>query len=99
MNDGVKKKTVTKRQHDDLKSVEEAGMNYKTVGYDYNSNGLNPHKTVKCIVVRNFNKALVDSNTVDLVSHWRADRNQCNVDKGIKLGTILGRKLQSIINR
>ena len=57
----------------------------------------------KCIVVREFTKEFVDSGTISMVSKWKGDRYDDNVGvvgekdyitEGIRLGTVLGRKLQ-----
>ena len=67
-------------------------MEYREVGETYNKETSWRKNGVDCIVVKNFTKELVDSDTVDMVNGWRD--HQKEVDDGIRLGTILGRKLK-----
>ena len=96
------KKNVTKKEKSELETIESSGMSYVDVGDGLKSWDGRKMNT-KCIVVREFTKALVDSNTVSMVSKWKGDRYDENVEsgyekdyiaEGIRLGTVLGRKLQ-----
>ena len=102
MNGKTSKKNVTKKELQDLETIESSGMSYVEVG-----DGLKTwdgrKMNTKCIVVREFTKALVDSGTISMVSKWKGDRYDDNVEsgyekdyitEGIRLGTVLGRKLQ-----
>jgi hypothetical protein len=96
---GEVKKTgkVTKKNAAELKTIEESGMTYEVVGKEagWNKKGTN------CLIVRKLTKELIDSNTVSVLSTYRYSRwgygNDSEfgyVEEGIRLGTILGRKLQ-----
>jgi len=102
MNGKTSKKNVTKKELQDLETIESSGMSYVEVG-----DGLKTwdgrKMNTKCIVVREFTKSLVDSGTISMVSKWKGDRYDDNVEsgyekdyitEGIRLGTVLGRKLQ-----
>ena len=102
MNGKTSKKNVTKKELQDLQTIESSGMSYVEVG-----DGLKTwdgrKMNTKCIVVREFTKQLVDSNTISMINKWSGDRYEENVKdgyetdyiaEGIRLGTVLGRKLQ-----
>ena len=102
MSGKTSKKNVTKKELQDLETIESSGMSYVEVG-----DGLKTwdgrKMNTKCIVVREFTKSLVDSGTISMVSKWKGDRYDDNVEsgyekdyitEGIRLGTVLGRKLQ-----
>ncbi len=102
MEGELPKKKVTKKVMDDLKTVEESGMGYHDVGKDLKDKYLEKATPTKCIVVRNLTKSLIDSNTVNMLStgryrRWFMSENENEegfVEKGIRIGTILGKKLQ-----
>ena len=96
MSGKTSKKNVTKKELQDLETIESSGMSYVDVG-----DGLKTwdgrKMNTKCIVVREFTKALVDSGTISMVSKWKGDRYDDNVEsgyendyiaEGIRLGTV-----------
>ncbi len=96
---GEVKKTgkVTKKNAAELKTIEESGMSYEEVGKEagWNKKGTN------CLIVRKLTKELIDSNTVSVLSTYKYSRYGYGhdgefgyVEEGIRLGTILGRKLK-----
>ena len=101
MEGEVTKKNVTKKEKQELQTIESSGMGYVEVGEGLdNYNGRN--KT-KCIVVRKLDKGLIDNGNISILSKWQGDRYDDNVEsgyendyiaEGIRLGTVLGRKLQ-----
>ena len=102
MNGKTSKKNVTKKELQDLQTIESSGMSYVEVGDGLKSWDGKKMNT-KCIVVREFTKSLVDSGTISMISKWKGDRYDDNVEsgyekdyitEGIRLGTVLGRKLQ-----
>ena len=92
LNDEITKKKVSKKDKANLDAVEKSGMEYREVGETYNKETSWRKNGIDCIVVKNYTKELVDSDTVDMVNGWRD--HQKEVDDGIRLGTILGRKLK-----
>ena len=102
MSGKTSKKNVTKKELQDLQTIESSGMSYVEVGDGLKSWDGRKMNT-KCIVVREFTKSLVDSGTISMISKWKGDRYDDNVEsgyekdyiaEGIRLGTVLGRKLQ-----
>jgi hypothetical protein len=105
MGGDIQKKRVTKKDARDLKTIEDAGMTYEEVGKD-----INPYskKGVKCLVVRKLTKSLIESSKdydsgLGILSPHKYSRYYYGndnsdmtgyVENGIRLGTILGRKLQ-----
>jgi len=101
MNGDIQKKKVTKKESNELKTIESSGMTYENVGKDVGWD----KKTIKCLVVRKLTKALIEgSNDYDsglnILSSYKYGRYGNGddmtgfVEKGISLGTRLGRKLQ-----
>ena len=97
MNGDVAKKKVTKKDARELSIVEESGMGYVDVGKDIGYG----KKGTKCLVVKKLTKDLIDMRTLDILSPYRYryyggsnEEENGFVEDGIRLGTILGRKLQ-----
>ena len=103
MNGGIQKKKVTKKESKELKTIEDSGMTYENVGKDVGWN----KNTVKCLVVRKLTKDLIESsggydgglnilspNRYGYHSYGSNDDTTGFVEDGIRLGTVLGRKLQ-----
>ena len=102
MSGKTSKKNVTKKELKDLETIESSGMSYVEVGDGLKSWDGRKMNT-KCIVVREFTKSLVESGTISMISKWKGERYDDNVEsgyendyiaEGIRLGTVLGRKLQ-----
>ena len=105
MSGDIQKTKLSKKDTNDIKAIEDSGATYENVGKgvdtDWRTNG--PGKGTRCLVVKNLSKALIDSNQFDCATSynlssynskgsWR--RNYTFVEDGLRLGTILGRKLQ-----
>ena len=103
MNGKTSKKNVTKKELKDLETIESSGMSYVEVG-DGLTTWDGKKQNTKCIVVREFTKSLIDSNTVSMISKWKGERygtdsdyrEDTYIEDGIRLGTILGRKLLQV---
>ena len=103
MDGDIQKKKVSKKDKSALDAVEEAGMEYREVGNSL-TDYYNERKTpTKVIVVNNFSRKLINSDTVSMISKWQGDNygsessycgNETYMEDGIRIGTILGRKLQ-----
>ena len=102
----VKKTKMSKKNLNDIKAIDESGASYENVGsgvdesyrYDYR-----PGKGTKCLVVKKLTKALIESNQFRCATKYNLDnyngdsswRNNYNfVEEGLRIGTVLGRKLQ-----
>ena len=102
MDGDIQKKKVSKKDKAALDAVEKAGMEYREVGKDLEDYYTGKNTPTKVIVVKNFNKDLIESETVDMVSKWQGENYgkdgyryaETYIEDGIRIGTILGRKLQ-----
>ena len=99
MRGDIQKKKVTKKIQSELSNVEASGMTYEEVGKNVGWN----KKSIKCLVVRNLTKELIDSDILQCLYKNRYTRYSWNnknedepgfVEAGIALGTRLGKKLQ-----
>ena len=104
MNGEIQKKKVTKKESKELQTIEASGMTYEEVGKDIGWT----KKGTKVLVIRKLTKALIDaSGNYDsglsilspykyrYIHNYNDDTEVTGfVEKGISLGTRLGRKLQ-----
>ena len=101
----ISKKTVSKKDQDTVEALNESGSEVTTVGsglqnrYGWGS----VQKGTECIVVKKLTQSLFESEVFPMTSinHWDIEKNgkvrmyyQKCVDRGIQIGTILGKKLQ-----
>jgi hypothetical protein len=100
MDGDIQKTSLTKSDSKNLNAIEESGSEMKEVGKDVN-NGYYGNQTVQCIVVKKLTKGLFESEMFPMTStnYWNQDYPMKmdyveEVQKGIKLGTMLGKKLQ-----
>ena len=105
MNGDIQKKKVTKKESKELNTIEASGMTYEDVGKDVGWT----NKGTKVLVIRKLTKALIEASgdydsglgilSPNKYSRYYYGRNDDSneigfVEKGIALGTRLGRKLQ-----
>ena len=102
INGDVKKKMITKKDNKSIQAIEASGTTL--VGEGWTGTGTQ----TKCIVVKNLTKTLIESNHFRCASsHNLADYNRSGqdneryygtrynfVEEGMRLGSILGKKLQ-----
>ena len=95
-NGDIKKKMVTKGESKKLDTLVKSGIEEKLAGKDYKSDYWRKTKQTPVMIVKNYSKALVDSNMISMLSsyHWSSDKNDECIKKGITLGTVLGKKLK-----
>ena len=98
-NDGdVKKKTLSKSDKKKVQAIQDSGSELVSVGDGLPKNYMTAGTGTKCLVVKNLNMALAESNIYSTFTsqkrYYGVESNQAAIDKGIKLGTMLGRKLQ-----
>ena len=97
LNGDIQKKRVTKKDLKSLESVEQSGMRIEKVGEDYKddySYYTRKSNSTECIVIDNLTQGLIDSGEIHMLSNYRSEENQENINRGIVLGKKLGRKLQ-----
>ncbi len=100
----VQKTKLSKKDSKDIKSIEESGATYENVGDGMEKNhyyGSNPGNGTKCLVVRKLTQSLIDSDQFSCASSYNQrnysgeyGRNYTFVEEGLRLGSMLGRKLQ-----
>ena len=96
----IQKRTISKADSKNLNAIESSGSELKEVGKDASRYYGNP--TTQCIVVKKLTKSLFESELFPMTynNYWNEKEGpvkmyyQKNVDEGIKLGTMLGKKLQ-----
>ena len=97
MNNDIQKKKLSKKDKASMDSVEAAGMSYVDVAKDVVDSYCGKKSPTKVLMVKKFNKALAESDTISMISNptwrWSEEYREC-IDKGMIMGTILGRKLQ-----
>ena len=100
MDGDIQKTSITKTDSSNLNAIEESGSEMKEVGKEVNQ-GYYSNQSVQCIVVKKLTKGLFESSMFPMSSpdYWNDGNTikmdyQEQVDKGIKLGTMLGKKLQ-----
>ena len=98
----IQKTSISKSDSKNLNAIEESGSELKEVGKDANR-GYYGNQTTPCIVVKKLTRSLWESEMFPMTSknYWNVEKeglvrmyHQDSVDKGIKLGTMLGKKLQ-----
>ena len=97
MDGDIQKNKLSKKDKQAIDSIDQSGMSYKEVGKDLKKDSEYGRsvKSTKCILVKNFNKALVDSDTIGMIStsRWYREDTEEAVKEGLRLGQVLGRKL------
>ena len=100
----IKKSTISKADAETLDIIEQSGAETKVVGEDVKNNYGVPQKGIECIFVKNLTKALMESEDFPLSSRkWQSTTrtyelarvHETQIEEGIRLGTLLGKKLQT----
>ena len=97
----VQKTQLSKKDKNDIKAIEDSGATYENVGNDIPKNYWSgaTGKGTKCLVVKKLTQSLIDSNQFSCASSYnqgsysRYERYNF-VEEGLRLGSMLGRKLQ-----
>ena len=101
MDGDIQKTAITKTDSSNLNAIEESGSEMKEVGKEVNQ-GYYGNQSVQCIVVKKLTKGLFESPMFPMTyKNWNPETEgvirmdyQEEVQKGIKLGSMLGKKLQ-----
>src|SRR6056300_655686 len=102
MDGDISKKTISKKNQETIEAIQESGSEVTTVGQNYDSGYGHYSKGIECIVVKKLTRSLFENEAFPMTqtNYWNSDERtvrmyyQSQVDKGIQLGTILGKKLQ-----
>jgi len=97
MDGDINKKQLSKKDKSSMDAVESAGMSYIDVAGVTDS--WSGKKTpTKVLMVKKFNKSLAESDTISMIKNpaysWHGDDYKECINKGLAMGTILGKKLQ-----
>jgi hypothetical protein len=98
MDGDITKKKLSKKDKASMDAVDAAGMSYVDVA-GVTDTWTGKKTPTKVLMVKKFNKALAESNTLSMIEdpNWkygRTDEYKEAISKGLVMGTILGRKLQ-----
>ena len=97
----IQKKSITKADSKNLNAIEESGSELKEVGK--RADGYGYSRTTQCIVVKKLTKSLYESELFPMTynNYWNIEKDGVvrmyytdQVNEGIKLGNMLGKKLQ-----
>ena len=103
MDGDVRKKTISKKDNDNVSAIDESGSEMKTVGNGVQSYWGRIMKGTQCIVVKKLTQSLLESDMFPMTynNYWNRDsigpiKRECEkeVAEGVRIGTILGKKLQ-----
>jgi hypothetical protein len=100
LNGDIKKPTISKKEATNLEDIEQSGSEIVSVGDGVGNGWGNFYKGVECIVVKNLTRSLLESEIFPMTSNnYYGDAPikvlfEKEVQEGIRLGTILGKKLQ-----
>ena len=99
MDGEISKKTVSKKNQETIEAIQESGSEVTQVGQNYEGGWGYYNKGTECIVVKKLTQSLFENEAFPMTSmEWSSNKvrmfYQDSVDKGIKLGTMLGKKLQ-----
>jgi hypothetical protein len=105
LDGNIQKTLLSKKDNQDMKAIEESGASYENVGDGIeNYYGTSVSGGTKCLVVKNLTQSLLDSDQFSCANSWNQKRYNDSdsyygrgynfVEEGLRLGSILGRKLQ-----
>jgi len=103
MDGDVRKKTISKKDNDNVSAIDESGSELKTVGDGVQNYWGRIMKGTQCIVVKKLTQSLLESEMFPMTSnnYWNISEdgpikryNEKEVAEGVRIGTILGKKLQ-----
>jgi hypothetical protein len=97
----TKKTKLAKKWASEINAVEESGMRLTDVGgkelgeYNYNTDSYGKGFT-KCVVIDRITDGLVDNDLCEVLrkNYYRSEDQEAVVAEGMRLGTMLGKKLK-----
>ena len=89
----ISKKKIGKTDAKAVDAIADSGVEITSVGSDIDGSG---NTKVRCYVVRKMTKELIESQAFDMLTTyaWKTDHYEKNVQAGISLGILLGKKLK-----
>ncbi len=87
----VNKGKLTKKEASSVNAFGTSNARYKDVEMD----NYGEKQTTRVVVIDKFNKQLIESgNVIPIINNWVRDKNEHPIQEGLRIGSILGRKLQ-----
>lgn len=95
----INKKGMTRKDAQDINSIEQSGTEIQSVGNDVTTGWGNIQRGTECIVVKKLTESLMNADMFPLTYiDWKSKKFLANYEKeiadGIRIGTLLGKKLQ-----
>ena len=99
MDGDITKKAVTKKDQETIEALNESGSEVTTVGSGVENGWGSISKGIECIVVKKLTQNLLENEAFPMTTrNWNdggiSSHYQEEISKGIKMGIILGKKLQ-----
>ena len=99
MDGEIPKKGLSKKDKSSMDAVESAGMSYVDVAENVMDRWSGKKTPTKVLMVKKFTKSLAESDTISMIyrpdyPYGSIDENKEAINKGLVMGTILGKKLQ-----
>jgi hypothetical protein len=103
MDGDIRKKTISKKDNQNLKAIDESGSEVTNVGSNLQNGWGKVYKGTQCIVVKKLTKSLLESEMFPMTQNnwWNQKEDglikrhyESEVLEGVRIGTILGKKLQ-----
>ena len=101
MDGDIQKTKASKKLQNDVEAINSSGATYENVGSDISQNHWDSRKVggTKCLVVKKLTKSLIDTDQFSVCQSWNGSSygryEKYNfVEEGLRLGNMLGRKLQ-----
>lgn len=90
----ISKKKMSKTDSNTVNALEESNVDLKNVSVTNDDGGV---MRTDCYVVKKLTKQLIESRAFEMTTtySWWVNAGQRNVDKGISLGVLLGKKLKT----
>src|SRR5210317_357246 len=103
MDGDIRKKTISKKDNQNLDAIDESGSEVTNVGNGMEQGWGRVTKGTQCIVVKKLTQSLLESEMFPMSSnnYWNISEDgpikryyEKEVAEGVRIGTILGKKLQ-----
>ena len=95
-NGDITKKKISKADKKKIDTLDTADIKTEVTGKGLEQGyWRNQSQGVQTYVINNMTQQLIESGLIDHLGYWRTDSNKVAVDKGIMLGTQLGKKLKT----
>ena len=96
MDGQISKKRLSKKDAAALNAIEESGASYENAGKNMDQDWRTNTNGTDVIVIRDVTEKLIESGEFRMLhnNRWHREDNELAIANGIRLGTMLGKKLQ-----